>query len=316
MAQHLLLEGAAPSTPNPGYLSIYASTDGRLRCKDDSGTEFTPPYKNGADVASASTVDLDSATGDWVDITGTTTITAITLAQGKECTVRFTGALTLTHGVSLVLPNNGSNIITEAGDCAIFRGDASSIVRCVSYQRATGNSLQGESGLTKLDSGTVSNAATLDIVMTAFTAYKNKLLKLTSFIPATDGVSLLGRFSTNGGSSYDSGATDYGYAFRTLNTAGTTGDTFGATSSLLFSTAFIGNGSSEGISTAIHIYDTNNTSALTRCTFQSTYLDTAGAITHNAGTNGRAVAQDTDAIRILFSSGNISSGSWELYGYV
>jgi hypothetical protein len=86
----------------------------------------------GADVASAGTLNLDTATGDLVDVTGTTGITAITLAEGKSATVRFTGVLTITHGSSLVLPNS-SNITTTAGDFATFRGYAAGVVRCSSY---------------------------------------------------------------------------------------------------------------------------------------------------------------------------------------
>jgi hypothetical protein len=48
---------------------------------------------HGADIASATTVNLETSTGDLVDVTGTTTITAITLNDGHERTVRFTGAL-------------------------------------------------------------------------------------------------------------------------------------------------------------------------------------------------------------------------------
>lgn len=85
------------------------------------------------DIASATTTDLDSATGNLVDVTGTTTITGITLSQGRMRTVRFTGALVLTNGASLVLPG-AINITTVAGDYAIFAGYASGVVRCVLYQ--------------------------------------------------------------------------------------------------------------------------------------------------------------------------------------
>ena len=90
----------------------------------------------GSDIDSAGTIDLDAATGDLVNVTGTTTITAITLAEGKEATVRFTGALTLTNGASLVLPG-AANITTVAGDVAIFRGYSGGVVRCVSYMPIT-----------------------------------------------------------------------------------------------------------------------------------------------------------------------------------
>lgn len=89
----------------------------------------------GADIASAPAIDLDAATGDLIDITGTTAITGITLAEGRERTVRFAGALTLTHGVSLILPG-AANIATEAGDFAVFRGYAAGVVRCIAYVRA------------------------------------------------------------------------------------------------------------------------------------------------------------------------------------
>lgn len=102
----------------------------------DDGTQFIlmnpQTYTHGADVASAGTTNLDTTTGDLVDVTGTTTITAITLSEGREVTVRFTGALTLTNGASLVLPG-AANITTEAGDIAVFRGYASGVVRCVNF---------------------------------------------------------------------------------------------------------------------------------------------------------------------------------------
>src|SRR5689334_12682736 len=45
----------------------------------------------GADIASASSIDLGAATGDFVDVTGTTTITALgTASAGTQRAVRFT----------------------------------------------------------------------------------------------------------------------------------------------------------------------------------------------------------------------------------
>lgn len=82
----------------------------------------------GADIASASTTNLETATGNVVDITGTTGITAITLSQGHWRLARFTGALTLTNGASLILPN-ATDYTTAAGDYILFVGYASSVVR-------------------------------------------------------------------------------------------------------------------------------------------------------------------------------------------
>lgn len=105
------------------------------------GTQFLlneqRTYSQGTTVASATTTILNSATGDYVHISGVTTITAITLAQGEQKTLIFDGILTFTNGASLILPS-GANIITAAGDMAVVRGEASAVVRCINYVRATG----------------------------------------------------------------------------------------------------------------------------------------------------------------------------------
>ena len=108
------------------------------------GTDFiletARTYSQGANVVSANTINLDTTTGDLIDVTGTTAITAITLVQGEQRMVRFTDILTLTNGASLVLPG-GANITTAAGDFAVFRGYASGVVRCVTYSPISGLSL-------------------------------------------------------------------------------------------------------------------------------------------------------------------------------
>lgn len=89
-----------------------------------------------ATLASAATLALGAVMGAVVDVSGATTITAITLRDGQTRIVRFTGVLTLTHGAILVLPG-GANITTVAGDYATFRGYAAGVVRCTSYSFAS-----------------------------------------------------------------------------------------------------------------------------------------------------------------------------------
>lgn len=101
--------------------------------------------RHGSDVASATTIVLDNTTGDLVDVTGTTTITAITLAEGRERTVRFTGALILTNGASLVMPG-AANYTTTAGDVFVFRGYAAGVVRVVGYSLISGSSIVASAG--------------------------------------------------------------------------------------------------------------------------------------------------------------------------
>lgn len=92
-----------------------------------------------ANLASSSTVNIGAATGNFIHITGTTTITAFdTVAAGITRTVRFAGILTLTHNAtSLILPS-AANITTAANDTAVFVSEGSGNWRCVSYDRASG----------------------------------------------------------------------------------------------------------------------------------------------------------------------------------
>jgi hypothetical protein len=79
--------------------------------------------KHGANVASASIVDLTNATGDLVVITGTTQIGQIVLPDGKERLINFNGSLTLVHSANTVLPG-GASIVVPANTWAWLRGTA------------------------------------------------------------------------------------------------------------------------------------------------------------------------------------------------
>lgn len=96
----------------------------------------------GADIASATTSNIGAMTGNYGDVTGTTTITGLgTVQAGTQRTVNFTGILTLTHnGTSLILPT-AANITTAAGDVATFVSLGSGNWKCTGYQRASGAAL-------------------------------------------------------------------------------------------------------------------------------------------------------------------------------
>lgn len=107
----------------------------------------------GGDVASASTIDLDAVAGYWCDITGTTDIDTVTLAEGRVRWVRFADALTLTAGASFVMPGSPSapDIQTAAGDWALMVGDAAGVVRVAAYTKKNGAPLTfSKSGIKKI----------------------------------------------------------------------------------------------------------------------------------------------------------------------
>lgn len=101
------------------------------------GVEGTP-------IASAATVDIGAADSDFVDITGTVTITSFgTTITRNHMWLQFNDVLTLTNNAtSLILPT-GANIITAAGDILEARrlssGSGDWIV--TSYSREDGTTI-------------------------------------------------------------------------------------------------------------------------------------------------------------------------------
>jgi hypothetical protein len=103
--------------------------------------EYMPPASGDTlnttriDVASAATVNLTSSAPSTrhIQITGTTAITAFTVAVGLTYFIRFAASLTLTNNASIVT-QTGANIVTQAGDTCVLRATAANTVEVLSYK--------------------------------------------------------------------------------------------------------------------------------------------------------------------------------------
>lgn len=126
-----------------------------------SYTAAAENWAKGTNIASATTTDIGSASGNFVDITGTTTITGLgTVQAGSVRFVRFIGILTLTHNAtSLILPT-GANIITAAGDTAIFFSLGSGNWVCFSFTRKDGSPLVTATPATALTGSQIQEVVT------------------------------------------------------------------------------------------------------------------------------------------------------------
>lgn len=119
-------------------LTVNTVIDDFMQATTKAGMKGTMNIEtHGVDIVSAPTINLETATGDVVDVTGVGTITAVTLSEGHQRLVRFTGVLQITHGASLVLPMS-TNIVTAAGDYALFIGYAAGVVRVVYFPQDSG----------------------------------------------------------------------------------------------------------------------------------------------------------------------------------
>ncbi len=156
--------------------------------------------------------------------------------------------------------------------------------------------------------------ATMDFTEFANLTYSRYVFVLKGVKPATDAVALTMRTSTNGGSSYDAGASDYQYVADSDKSAGgnTKIESLGATSIFLTTNSAsdsVGNAAGDaGICGTVSLFNVvSATKAFVRAMLDYDNPD-ANLITCVAS-GKRATAQDTDAVRFLFSSGNVADGS-------
>lgn len=122
-AQQLAFQTALPAQ-SLGFLI----SNGTTASFSVTFTGFAVNEVKGADIASAATINLTTATGNLVHITGTTGITAITIPVGAERTLIFDGILTMTAGGALLLPGGVASIVTAVNDRMIVRGDTAGAV--------------------------------------------------------------------------------------------------------------------------------------------------------------------------------------------
>jgi hypothetical protein len=167
--------------------------------------------------------------------------------------------------------------------------------------------------MAKLVSSSVSSAASLDIVLTGYTAYRGLIFYLGGFVPATDGALLGVRFSTDGGSSYDASGYNYAYTYVIDDSATANAAVSGSTTEIQISQG-VGNASTHGYSGHVTLLKQTSTALWSRIIHQGYQIDASSRGRCIQGGGAKEAAQDTDAIQFLFSSGNIASGDYAVYG--
>jgi hypothetical protein len=166
-------------------------------------------------------------------------------------------------------------------------------------------------GLTLLDTQTASASASLDFTTGITSTYDVYLLQLSNIVPATDGADLYLRYSTDGGSSYL--ATNYNYAFRSYFADAFDGEANSTSATHILIGGSLGNGTGEHWNADVWLH--NLPSAL----YKTARFDGYGYISNplagaafGMGIYGTTSA--VNALRLIMSAGNITSGVARLYG--
>ena len=183
-----------------------------------------------------------------------------------------------------------------------------------------GSALTGISaGLTHI-SQTVVSSAVSSVDFTGFDSskYDNYLVVLSNVKPVTDAVNFLCRTSTDGGSTFDSGGTDYEWVLH-YSVGNAVGGESGTETSIRIAGFSGGNGVSNvaadlgvtGELLVIRPHEATKSVVQGNLTYQRD-LSSAWEVNRVAGF--RDATTDVDGLRFLFSSGNIASGTFNFYG--
>ncbi|MGN7959124.1 hypothetical protein [Agrobacterium radiobacter] len=91
-------------------------------------------FTGGSTIASGTTTDLSSVKGQYVTVSGTSTITSFGTAKaGWMKFLRFTGVATITYNATSMILPGASSITTTPGDYALFVSEGSGNWRCLNY---------------------------------------------------------------------------------------------------------------------------------------------------------------------------------------
>lgn len=305
----------------------------------------------GTAVASSAAPDVGALTGLLHSVTGNATITGLgsSATTGIWKILLFESTPLLVNSTALAMVG-ARDITATPGALGVFFCTGSNIWRNVSFFHATAGAVVGTAtttvagvlevataaealaatsdsvaitptaldavlGLVKLASSTVANTTVADITMTAYTAYTNKMIVFRNVVPATNAAILCLRTSTDGGSSY--AATSYAYGMVGASSLGTSTIGSAADTKITLTTGNTNNVTANGgISGIIKLYGTTSTATKNNLNYESaTFNSDLSGYWTSQGAGIRNNAEDIDGVRLIFDSGNVGSGTWDLYGF-
>ena len=172
-------------------------------------------------------------------------------------------------------------------------------------------------------STTVVTSAVSSVDLTGFdaTKYTSYEIELLYVIPDTFAQSLLMRTSADGGSSYDSGASDYQFAANGIDSDNQQMSSWDDAGDSIFITSnrsigLVGTGTGEdGVCGVLRI-SKPDLAKTTMLTTSLTYMNRFTRLSNIQGGGMRDASTATDAVRLYFSSGNIESGTIIFRGIV
>ena len=216
---------------------------------------------------------------------------------------------------------SGSNAVTVAkinGVAVTGTPSVGYVPTATSSTAATWQAAAGGGGaLVLLEEHTASSSANLQFTTCLSATYDDYIVKGVSIVPGTDTVSLIMQYSTNGGSSYDSTSGHYRWGYVYVGDSGAASTVNSASdSSITIGGGFTTFTASSG-DFSIELFNPLGTTTRLKTT-EDVALDNgsgAGLPYRYAGFSQYNITPAAvNAFQVLFSSGNIASGTIRCYG--
>ena len=173
--------------------------------------------------------------------------------------------------------------------------------------------------LTFINTSDLSSVASYEFTAFDSSSYDGYVIETMNLIPATDAVQLILTTSSDGGSSYDTGASDYEWRAQ-LDSTNANDDAHTSMQINGVSTngysQFGSSAGEEGGNITLKIMGPHlakETNFVWWGYFVTEYNGAYGRVLHGGG--HRRSSADVDGIKLAFSSGNIESGTITAYGY-
>ena len=168
-----------------------------------------------------------------------------------------------------------------------------------------------------LNKQTASASASISWNNTYLTSsYNVYMVVMRSLLPATDNVTLHSRLSTDNGSTWISGANTYQYATASFSVSAVASQGSSGNTSMQLMGSTQGNVAEETADSICYIYDPLGATTRTCLYHETTMHTTFTSFFHYTGSMQYKTAAATNAIQFYYSSGNIASGDFMLYGLV
>lgn len=279
----LTLSSGVPSwaAPSVGTVTSVSGTAGRVTSTGGS----TP------------VIDIDAA---YVGQASLTTLGTITTGTWNGSTIDevYGGTGQTTYTTGDILYASAANTLSK-----LSAGSDDEVLTLASGVPSWAAAAGGGDGWVFLSSATASSSATIDFTSDIDSTYNTYAFVFQDILPSTGFVEFRIRTSSNGGSSYDSGASDY--TFYLYDAGGSSGSSYIkfietlSTSRISSGIIFMMNPSASTPSNFLSISGTDKSSSVSGLELCSGYRDSNSAI---------------DAVRFFMSSGDITSGTIYLYG--